>query len=92
MHDPEDEQNAILDDNVVHHPIVADPEAMERVVYAPDRLDRLPCNPTGPGCAEGELLERPPDAAACSRLELPKGTCGRRRESNVEWLSRAHAD
>lgn len=37
MHDPEEMHDAILGDHVVHHPVVADTQAVERIRGALDR-------------------------------------------------------
>jgi hypothetical protein len=91
MHDPENEQNAILDDDVVHHPIVTDTESMKRVVDALDRPDRLPGDPTGTRRIYCESFERKPNTPTGRRLELAERPRSRWGQLDVERLSRAHS-
>ena len=61
MDDAEDKDDAILVDDVVHDPVVAQSQAVERVAHALDRLDRLAADASGLRCIDGELLEGPSD-------------------------------
>jgi hypothetical protein len=54
MDDPEDKDDAVLVDDVVHHPIVADPKTVERVGCAPDGLDALARDAAGFACMLGK--------------------------------------
>lgn len=79
MDDPEDEQHAILLDDVVHDPVVADPEPMKGVRNAPDRLHGLASDPSGLRRIGCELLESPADPGSHlwgQLLERPNGRGG----------------
>ncbi len=71
MNDAEDEDDAVPE-NVVHDPVVADAEPVERIVGAADRLYGLPLDPADLGCVTCKLLERPRDPSANLSIELPE--------------------
>jgi hypothetical protein len=78
--DPENQYRPVLLDHVVHDPVLADPEAMERIGKALDRLHGLSPDPTGFRDIGGELLERPADPGSDLRWELlerPSGGGGK---------------
>ncbi len=64
MHDAEHEDHLVLDDDVVHHAVVANAEPVKRVNDALDCLDRLAPYPTRLRSAIGEPLERFGDPVA----------------------------
>ena len=80
MDDPEHEKNVIVLDEVVHHAIVADTEAVERVRLAPDRLHLLATDATTPDGCLCELLKTGADSLSLGSRELFVGALGRRRE------------
>ena len=57
MDDAEDEQDVVVGDEVVHDPVVADAEAVERVRLSADRLHLVAADAAGSGCCGGELLK-----------------------------------
>jgi hypothetical protein len=57
MDEPEDEDHPILLDHVVHDPIFAHPQSVERVARPLDRLDRLARDASRSGSICRELLE-----------------------------------
>ena len=61
MHDADDEDHSVLLNHVVHHPVVADPQAVERVLRSLDRLDGLAADSSGGGNIGSQLVERPRD-------------------------------
>lgn len=80
MHDSEHVHDAILDNDVVHDAVVANPEAVERISGALDRPYLLPADPPGLHGRSGELLEARFDPRSGRRRQLAVGACGRRRE------------
>jgi hypothetical protein len=60
--DAEDEEDAIVVDEVVHDAVVADAEPVEAVCLSADRLDLLAADAAGFGCGGGELFETGADA------------------------------
>ncbi len=61
MDDPQRKDHPILLDHVVHDPVVAHAESVERVSRSLDRLHRLPPYPTLFRDVTVQLLERSPD-------------------------------
>ena len=77
MHDPEDENDAIFVDHVVHDSVVTNPEAVERIRDTPDGLHLL-----APDTLAGRRLLREPferfaQPGADIIGQLPEGLCGR---------------
>lgn len=64
MNDPEDEDDRILAEDVIHHAVIPDAESMKRVCESLDRLDSFATDSAGSRRVVGELLEslRNPDA------------------------------
>ena len=61
MDDAEDQHDSVLVDDVVHDPVVADPQTMERVPGPPDGLDGLSSDALGLRRIRRELLQGLPD-------------------------------
>ena len=57
MDDAENEQDAVVGDEVVHDSVVADAEAVEGVGLAADRLHLFAVDAAGSGLGLGELFE-----------------------------------
>ncbi len=72
MSDSEDEDDTVGVENVVHDTVVADPQRVERIVRAANRLYGLPLDPADLGCVTCKLLERPRDPSANLSIELPE--------------------
>jgi hypothetical protein len=68
--DAEHQQHVVVVNDVVHHAVVADPQAMEGVVGATDGLDRLPRDATWAGHVMRESLECSADPIAVGVSEL----------------------
>ena len=62
MHDAEHEDHAVGLDDVVHDPVVPDPEAVKRVGNAVDRLDGLAGDPLRPVSGAGKVEQGIRDA------------------------------
>lgn len=82
--DAEDQDHAILLQDVVHHSVVADAEAVERVPDSLDRPDTLACDTSGRGGIDRELVERSHDPSALAGGQLPEGANRRRRQLDLE--------
>src|SRR5688572_31548055 len=68
----QDEDDAVPVENVVHDPVVADPQPVERIVRAANRFYGLPLDSADPGCVTCKLLEGPRDSSANLSIELPE--------------------
>ena len=86
MDDPENEYRPVLLDHVVHDPVLADPEAMERIGKALDRLHGLSPDPTGSRGIGGQLVEGPEDPGSDLRWELLEGSSGDGRKLDLVRL------
>jgi hypothetical protein len=60
--DPQDQDHVLILDDVVHDPMIADPQPVKGVPRPLDRLDRLPADATGTGDIDRQLLQRLADA------------------------------
>jgi hypothetical protein len=81
--DPEDEQDAIRGDDVMHDPVVADAESMEFVFDAPQRLDALPVDVPTPGSTRRQPFQRTSEAGSDVWWELLERP--RRSRSQRDW-------
>ena len=72
MNDSEDEDDAVLVENVVHGAVVADPQPVEGIAGAAHRLHGLPLDSANLGSVPRELLERPNHPSANVGFELPE--------------------
>jgi hypothetical protein len=70
--DAEDEEDAVVGDEVVHDSVVADAESAEGVCVAADCLCLLAADAASSGCCGGELFEVGTDA-------LPQRACRSRK-------------
>lgn len=89
MDDAEDEEDAVVGDEVVHDPVVADAEAVEGVGLAADRLHFLAADAAGSGCCFGEVFEASADPLPKRRRQLLIGAFGARGESDLERVAQA---
>jgi len=89
MDDAEHEEDAVVREQVVHDPVVADAEAMEGVRLSADRLDLLAADAAGSGGLPGELLEVGVDPLPDPCRQLPVGALGGRREPDVVRATQA---
>jgi hypothetical protein len=80
VHDAEYQHDAVPVDHVVHDPMVADPQPVERVACSLDRLDRLAPDPAAFRRIGGELLQGLPDPPLEVGRELLEGANGCRRQ------------
>jgi hypothetical protein len=87
--DAEDEENAVVGDEVVHDAIVADPESVKGVCVAADRLHLLAANAAGSGRGFGELLKAGADPLPRRRRQLLEDALGSRGESDLVAISQA---
>ena len=84
MDDAEHQDHSILVDDVVHDPVVAHAQPVERVARALDGLDRLAADATWLRCIDGELLESPSDPFLEVGGQLLEGTNRAGRKLDVE--------
>ena len=80
MHDAEDQDHAVLVDDVVHDSIVADAESVEGIADSLDRLDRLTADPARLGGVASQRPERFLDPRAEFGRQLVERSDGRRRQ------------
>lgn len=76
MNDPEDEDDAVLDEDVVHDAVVTDAQPVKGIPGAVQRLHGLALDPADLCRVPRELLERPSDPGANLGFELPEGLLG----------------
>lgn len=72
MNDAEHEDDAVPVEKVVHDPVVADPQPVEGIVHAANRLYGLPFDASDLRRVTRKLLERPSDPSANLGVELPE--------------------
>ena len=72
MGDPEDEQDLIGTEHVVHHAVVADPQPVEGVAGAMHRFHGLPLDPADLRRVPCQFLERARQTSANLGSELPE--------------------
>src|SRR5438874_1632434 len=85
--DAEDEEDAILVDEVVHDAVVADAEPVEGVRLSSDRFHPLAADAAGSGCGGGELFEAGADALARRGWQFLVGAFGGGREAHLVGLA-----
>lgn len=72
MDDPEDEQDLIGIEHVVHHAVVADPQPVEGAAGAMHRLHGLPLDSADPCSVLRQFLERARQTSGNLGSELPE--------------------
>jgi hypothetical protein len=82
--DPQNVEDAILDDHVVHDAVVADAQTMERVGSSLDRPHPFAAYAAGSGSGRCKLLEAALDPRAHWIGKLAIRARRRRREQNLE--------
>jgi hypothetical protein len=87
--DAEDEEDAVLADEVVHDAVVADAEPVEGVCLSADGFYPLAADAAGSGCGGGELFEAGADALAQRGWQLLVGAFGGGREAYLVGLAQA---
>jgi phage FluMu protein gp41 len=78
MHDPEDENDAIFVDHVIHDSVLTNPEAVERIRDTPDGLHLLATDTLAGRRLLREPLERLAKPGAHIIGQLPEGPGSRR--------------
>jgi hypothetical protein len=84
--DAEYVEDTILDDDVVHHAVVADAQAVERIGGSLDRPHLLATDAARSCDGNGKLLKAPPDPRLHRSRQLPVGARGRRRKQYLVRL------
>ena len=82
MHDAQDEDDAVLLDDVVHDAVVADPKPVEGIPGAVHGLHGLAFDAADLRRTAGELLERPGDPSTNLGFGLAEGL--RRRGAELD--------
>ena len=80
MNDAEDKDHPVFVDGVVHHPVVADAESVERVAHAVERLDGLAADSTRLAGVSSQHLKRLLRSQTDLGRQLLEGSGGRRPE------------
>lgn len=83
MHDPEDENDAIFVDHVVHDSVVTDPEAVERIRDTSDGLHLLAADTLASRRLFREPFERLAKLEEGIGGQLPEGPGSRRRQLDL---------
>jgi hypothetical protein len=78
VHDPENEEDTIINDDVVQHSVVADTHAIKRVAGTLDRPNRLSADSARCCDVTGESSQRASQAQPNLRHEPPKLASRRR--------------
>ena len=91
MDDAEDEQDVVVGDEVVHDPVVADAEAVERVRLSADRLHLFAADAAGFGCCGGELLKAAANSLPRWRWQLLERALAGRCELDLVRAAQARS-
>lgn len=83
MHDPEDQNHAVLVNHVVHDPVISHKEPVEGVIGSADSLDPFPPDPTRLCDFRCQALERAPQSCADVLRELAVGASSRGPELDL---------
>ncbi len=89
MDDAEDEEDAVVGDEVVHDAVVADAQSVEGVRVAADRLYLLAADAAGSCCGLGELFEASADPLPQRRRQLLEVARGGGREPDLVGAAQA---
>ncbi len=90
VHDSEDENDALLGEDVVHHPEIAHPKTVKRIGDSTDGFRALAATSARKGNLDREALQRPTDRGPIPVREPLELTSRRPGQAYLERLRGAH--